>query len=370
MKKVIAVLPGDGIGKEVTQGAVEVLKAVANCFNHQFEFVYSSMGGEAIDQYGVPLPAETLTICKDSDAVLMGAVGGPKWDHVPPSVRPEKGLLQLRKALDVYANLRPISVHAPLADASPLKKEYVTDVDFVIVRELTGGLYFGTPSERREENGEQTVVDTLHYTRAEMKRIIKTAFDIALLRRKKVTSVDKANVLESSRVWREVAEEVAKEYPEVELEHMLVDAAAMELIRYPKRFDVMVTENMFGDILSDEASMITGSLGMLPSASLSVKGPSLYEPAHGSAPDIAGQGKANPIAAILSAAMLLRHSFGLKEEAAVIEKAVEQALGAGYRTADLYAEGQSVISTSKMTQEIVDAIIDDSAISNIMTAYI
>ncbi len=370
MKKVIAVLPGDGIGKEVTQGAVEVLKAVANCFNHQFEFVYSSMGGEAIDQYGVPLPAETLTICKDSDAVLMGAVGGPKWDHVPPSVRPEKGLLQLRKALDVYANLRPISVHAPLADASPLKKEYVTDVDFVIVRELTGGLYFGTPSERREENGEQTVVDTLHYTRAEMKRIIKTAFDIALLRRKKVTSVDKANVLESSRVWREVAEEVAKEYPEIELEHMLVDAAAMELIRYPKRFDVMVTENMFGDILSDEASMLTGSLGMLPSASLSVKGPSLYEPAHGSAPDIAGQGKANPIAAILSAAMMLRHSFGLKEEAAVIEKAVEQALGAGYRTADLYAEGQSVISTTKMTQEIVDAIIDDSAISNIMTAYI
>jgi 3-isopropylmalate dehydrogenase len=370
MKKTIAVLPGDGIGKEVTKGAVEVLKAIGQCFNHQFEFTYGLIGGEAIDEEGTPFPSSTLEMCQKADAVLLGAVGGIKWNRLPAHMRPEKGLLALRKELDVYANLRPVSFYPSLLEASPLKKEYVEDVDFIIVRELTGGLYFGKPSGRNiDQEGEETAIDTLIYKRAEIKRIVKTAFDIAANRKKKVTSVDKANVLESSRLWREVTEEVAKQYPDVQFEHMLVDAAAMHLIRNPKHFDVIVTENMFGDILSDEASMLTGSLGMLPSASLSMDGPSLYEPIHGSAPDIAGQNKANPIAAILSMAMMLRHSFGMEEEATVIEKAVEQVLSAGYRTADLSVDGQPFISTTKMVEEIIDAIVDDSAISKIMTCY-
>ncbi|WP_110111528.1 3-isopropylmalate dehydrogenase [Bacillus sp. CGMCC 1.16541] len=369
MKKTIAVLPGDGIGKEVTKGAVEVLKAVGQCFNHQFEFVYGLIGGGAIDQEGTPLPSSTKQVCSKADAVLLGAVGGPKWDSLPSHMRPEKGLLGLRKELDVYANLRPVSFYESLVDSSPLKREYIEDVDFIMVRELTGGLYFGKPSERTTRNGEESVVDTLFYKRDEMKRIIKTAFDIASIRNKRVTSVDKANVLESSRMWREVAEEIAKDYQDVSLEHMLVDAAAMKLIQNPKHFDVIVTENMFGDILSDEASMLTGSLGMLPSASLSLKGPSLYEPIHGSAPDIAGEDKANPIAAILSVAMMLRYSFQLEEEAKHIEQAVEQVLSAGFRTADLAKSNQSYLSTTKMIEEIIDTIVDDAAISNIMTAY-
>ncbi|WP_078413956.1 3-isopropylmalate dehydrogenase [Priestia abyssalis] len=369
MKKKIAVLPGDGVGKEVTKGAVEVLKAVANCFEHQFEFTYGLIGGDAIDQVGNPFPDATVQICQQADAVLLGSVGGPKWDALPANIRPEKGLLAMRKTLDVYANLRPVSFYQSLIDASPLKKEYIEGVDFIIVRELLGGIYFGEPRERKVEQGEEIAIDTLVYKRTEIKRIIESAFEIASKRGKKVTSVDKANVLESSRLWREVAEEVAKQYPDVALEHMLVDAAAMHLIRNPKRFDVIVTENMFGDILSDEASMLTGSLGMLPSASLSTTGPSVYEPIHGSAPDIEGQNKANPIAAILSAAMLLRHSFELEEEAKVIEKAVGQVLNAGHRTADLSIDGKGCISTTKMVGEIIDAIVDDSAISKIMTCY-
>ncbi|MFC3883117.1 3-isopropylmalate dehydrogenase [Bacillus songklensis] len=369
MKKTIAVLPGDGVGKEVTKGAVEVLKAVANCFDHEFEFTYGLVGGEAIDKKGMPFPEATAEMCQQADAVLLGAVGGPKWDSNPPHLRPEKGLLAMRKALDVYANLRPVSFSPSLIDASPLKREYVEGVDFIIVRELLGGLYFGEPRGRNVEQGEETAVDTLVYKRSEIERIITTAFEIASKRKKKVTSVDKANVLESSRLWREVAEEVAKKYPDVTLDHMLVDSAAMQLIRNPKQFDVVVTENMFGDILSDEASVLTGSLGMLPSASLSMAGPSLYEPIHGSAPDIAGQNKANPIAAVLSAAMMLRHSFQMEEEARVIEKAVEQVLSAGYRTADLSVGGGHFISTAKMVEEIIDAIVDDSAISKIMTCY-
>ncbi|MFS0861764.1 3-isopropylmalate dehydrogenase [Fredinandcohnia sp. 179-A 10B2 NHS] len=369
MKKSIAVLRGDGVGKEVTKGAIEVLKAVGEQFNHEFTFQYALIGGTAIDYEGTPLPAETLEICKKSDAVLLGAVGGPKWDSNPPHLRPEKGLLQIRKALNLYANVRPVTCFTSLLDSSPLKKEIVEDVDFVIVRELTGGLYFGKPSGRSMSDGEETAVDTLSYKRSEMKRIIEKAFEMARTRRNKVTSVDKANVLESSRMWREVAEEVANQYPDVTLEHMLVDNAAMQLIRNPRQFDVVVTENMFGDILSDEASMLTGSLGMLPSASLSSEGPSLYEPIHGSAPDIAGKNLANPVATVLSAAMLLRLSFGMEEEAKAIEKAVEQVLDAGYRTADVAKLGKRPVTTTEMIERIKEALVEDGAISNIMAAY-
>jgi len=365
----IAVLPGDGIGKEVMAGAVEILKAVGTRFNHRFQFVYGLIGGEAIDKEGTPLPEETVSVCKQSDAVLLGAVGGPKWDSNPVYLRPEKGLLKIRKEMNLYANLRPVKFYDSLADSSPIKTEIVKDVDLLIVRELTGGLYFGKPSERRNEAGEEAVVDTLYYKKEEMKRIITTAFRLAQKRKKKVTSVDKANVLESSRMWREIAGEVAKDFPDVTLEHMLVDNAAMQLIRNPKQFDVLVTENMFGDILSDEASMLTGSLGMLPSASLSTSGPSLYEPIHGSAPDIAGQNKANPIAMILSSAMMLRLSFGLYEEAEAVEKAVQEVLAAGYRTADVAQLGRRAVSTRQMIEEIKERILDDAAILGIMAAY-
>ncbi|MFT4416519.1 3-isopropylmalate dehydrogenase [Fredinandcohnia humi] len=369
MKKSIAVLRGDGIGKEVTKGAIEVLKAVAVQYNHEFTFQHALIGGAALDAEGTPLPAETLEVCKKSDAVLLGAVGGPKWDVNPPHLRPEKGLLQIRKELNLYANVRPVTCYNSLLDSSPLKKEIIENVDFVIVRELTGGLYFGKPSGRKIDNGEEAVVDTLSYKRSEMKRIIEKAFEMARSRRKKITSVDKANVLESSRMWREVAEEVAKDNSDIMLEHMLVDNAAMQLIRNPRQFDVIVTENMFGDILSDEASMLTGSLGMLPSASLSTDGPSLYEPIHGSAPDIAGKNLANPIATILSAAMLLRLSFGLEEEATAVERAVEQVLDAGYRTADVASVQKRAVTTGEMVERIKEALIEDGAISNIMEAY-
>jgi 3-isopropylmalate dehydrogenase len=365
----IAVLPGDGIGKEVTRGAVEILNAIEARFGHQFEFEYGLIGGAAIDQKGAPLPDETLSICRESDAVLLGAVGGPKWDRNPAHLRPEKGLLQIRKEMNLFANLRPVKFYDSLMDSSPLKKEVIQGVDLLIVRELTGGLYFGKPSGRMVENGEEKAVDTLLYKKEEIKRIVKAAFELARKRKKKVTSVDKANVLESSRMWREIAEEVAQDFPDVTLEHMLVDNAAMQLIRFPQQFDVVVTENMFGDILSDEASMLTGSLGMLPSASLSISGPSLYEPIHGSAPDIAGQNKANPIAAILSAAMMLRLSFGLLEEADAIEKAVQQVLEAGLRTADIARKGQRVVSTDEMVNEIKATILDNEAIFHIMNVY-
>jgi 3-isopropylmalate dehydrogenase len=365
----IAVLPGDGIGKEVTRGAVEILKTIETRFGHQFEFEFGLIGGTAIDQKGTPLPDETLAICRESDAILLGAVGGPKWDRNPAHLRPEKGLLQIRKEMNLFANLRPVKFYDSLIDSSPLKKEVIQGVDLLIVRELTGGLYFGKPSGRMVENGEEKVVDTLLYKKEEIKRIVKAAFELARKRKKKVTSVDKANVLESSRMWREIAEEVAQEFPDVTLEHMLVDNAAMQLIRSPQQFDVIVTENMFGDILSDEASMLSGSLGMLPSASLSTSGPSLYEPIHGSAPDIAGQNKANPIATILSAAMMLRLSFGLSEEADAIEKAVQQVLAAGLRTADIAQKGQRVVSTDEMVNEIKATILDNEAIFHIMTVY-
>lgn len=357
MRGNIAVLPGDGIGKEITKGAIEILEAVAQKYGHEFEFKYGEIGGTAIDNTGSPLPDETVEICRNSDAVLLGAVGGPKWDNHPVEIRPERGLLKIRKELNLYANLRPISYYSCLSDASPLKKELIEGSDFVIVRELTGGLYFGKPSERVVRDGKDGVVDTLFYTKEEMYRIIKLAFELASQRKKKVTSIDKANVLESSRMWRETAEEIAKDYPDVELIHMLVDNAAMQLISNPKQFDVVVTENLFGDILSDEASVLTGSLGMLPSASISTNGPNLYEPIHGSAPDIAGQNIANPIATILSAASLLRLSFGLEQEATAIEDAVQTVLEQGYRTGDIADSSSTKQSTTEMTEKIKEALL-------------
>ena len=369
MEKRIAVLPGDGVGKEVSNGAIAVLQAVGERFNHQFHFSFGKIGGNAIDSDGTPLPDETIQLCKESDAVLLGAVGGPKWDQLPIEIRPERGLLRIRKELNLYANLRPTNYYASLADSSPLRKEIIEDIDIMMVRELTGGLYFGKPSERRVENGKDVVVDTLSYQRHEIERVIKKAFEIASLRGKKVTSVDKANVLESSRMWREIAIEISKEFPEVTLEHMLVDNAAMQLIRNPRQFDVVVTENMFGDILSDEASVLTGSLGMQPSASISEQGPYLYEPIHGSAPDIQGQNIANPIGMILSAAMMLRLSFGLNQEASAIESAVNQVLESGSRTKDLQSDGKKTLTTTEMIEEIKATILDNEALVNIMNIY-
>lgn len=370
MKAKIAVLPGDGIGPEITKGAVEVLQAVGERFGHQFSFVYGKIGGGAIDSEGTPLPEDTIDMCQDSDAILLGAVGGPKWDQNPPHLRPEKGLLDIRKQLQLYANLRPTSYFASLADSSPLKKELIEDVDMLMVRELTGGIYFGTPRERMTTDGKEAVVDTLFYEKLEMERIIRLAFELAEKRDRKVTSVDKANVLESSRMWRETAEEIAKDFPDVTLEHMLVDNTAMQLITKPKQFDVVVTENMFGDILSDEASVLTGSLGMLPSASLSLVGPYLYEPIHGSAPDIAGQNIANPIGTILSVAMMLRYSFHLDKEAQAVEDAVMNVLDAGYRTGDICTESCKQVSTTEMIEQIRATILDNEAILNIMNCYV
>lgn len=356
MKKNIAVIPGDGIGPEVVQSTTQVLDAIAEKFGHEFAYTYAKLGGKAIDEDNTPLPDETLEICKKSDGILLGAVGGPKWETLPGDMRPEKGLLGLRKELNLFANLRPVTAHDSLIDSSTLKKEIVEGVDLMILRELTGGLYFGEPRERREEDGELAVVDTLHYKRSEIERIIRQAFELAKVRRQKVTSVDKANVLESGRVWREVAIEIGQEYPDIELEHMLVDNAAMQLIRDPKQFDVLVTENMFGDILSDEASMLTGSLGMLPSASIGAGGPGLYEPIHGSAPDIAGQNKANPLATIASAAMMLKYSFGMIEEANAIDNAISNVLDNGHRTGDIAKKGETILTTEQMTEKVIEAI--------------
>lgn len=362
MNKRIAVLPGDGIGAEITKEAVKLLEAVGRQFGHSFEFAWGEIGGSAIDKTGNPLPDETLEICQKSDAVLLGAVGGPQWDHLPGDKRPEAGLLGIRKALGLYANLRPVTVFSALADASPLKRELIEGVDIMIVRELTGGIYFGRPRERRQTDEGLAVVDTLYYTEGEIERIIRKAFEIARVRRKHLVSVDKANVLESSRVWREIAERVAKDYPDVTLEHMLVDNAAMQLIRKPDQFDVIVTENMFGDILSDEASMLSGSLGLLPSASLSDKGPSLYEPVHGSAPDIAGKNLANPLATFLSVAMMLKYSFDLHKEAQAVEQAIHKVLADGFRTADIAAkgdtaqQGETVLGTVEMSEKVREYI--------------
>ncbi|MBF4805676.1 MAG: 3-isopropylmalate dehydrogenase [Pseudoleptotrichia goodfellowii] len=348
----IALLKGDGIGPEIVDEAVKVLDKIGQKYGHKFEYTQGYLGGESIDRYGVPLTKETTEICKNSDSVLLGAVGGPEWDNIEPEKRPEKGLLAIRKELGVYTNLRPAILFNVLKDASPLKSEIIGNgLDIMIVRELTGGLYFG-----QREYSEEKAHDTLSYTRAEIERIAKKAFEIAKLRNKKLTSVDKHNVLDTSKLWRKIVNEISKDYPEVEVSHMYVDNAAMQLIANPGQFDVILTENMFGDILSDEASMLTGSLGMLPSASLGEGKIGLYEPSHGSAPDIAGQNIANPIATVLSAAMMLRYSFGLPEEADTIEKAVDKALQDGYRTADIYTEGTKKVGTKEMGDRIAERI--------------
>ncbi|MDP4083323.1 MAG: 3-isopropylmalate dehydrogenase [Bacillota bacterium] len=367
MEKQIVLLPGDGIGKEVIGAAQEVLHAIADEFHHTFHFETHEIGGTAIDLYGTPLPDSTVEACKKADAVLLGAVGGPKWDQNPSHLRPERGLLGIRKALDLFANLRPIKSFKKLLHSSPLKEEVVKDSDLLIVRELTSGLYFGTPSERRDDGN--TVVDTLFYTRKEIERIVDKAFQAAQVRRNHLTSVDKANVLESSKLWREIVEEKKAQYPDVTVEHALVDSTAMKLITNPSHFDVIVTENMFGDILSDEASVLTGSLGMLPSASLREDGVGLYEPVHGSAPDIAGKGIANPIAMILSAALMLRYSFKLENEASLIESAVKSVLDSGFHTADLQITGGQLVGTAEMTKLVVDYIKSQNASTCILECY-
>jgi len=354
MTKNIAILPGDGIGREVTAEAVKLIQVVAASRGETWNLEEGLIGGSALDATGSPLPEETVRLCRAADAVLLGAVGGPKWDHLPGDKRPEAGLLGIRKALEVYANLRPIRTWPGLLLASPLKPELVEGVDFIIVRELTGGLYFGQPKARLD--GGEAVVDTLHYTRAEIRRVVKVAFELAKGRQGRLTSVDKANVLESSRVWREVVEEVASEYPGVSVEHLLVDNAAMQIITRPKTFDVIVTENMFGDILSDEAAVITGSIGMLPSASLGEAGPGLYEPVHGSAPDIAGQGLANPLATFLSVALMMRHSLHLPEAADAIEQAVHGVIERGVRTRDLARSGEAFVKTADVSAMVCEDV--------------
>ncbi|MEC7836594.1 MAG: 3-isopropylmalate dehydrogenase [Chloroflexota bacterium] len=365
MKVSIAVLPGDGIGPEVINESIKVLEAIGNRFNHDFEIESGRVGGNAIDDCGTPLPQETIDTCKDADAILFGAVGGPKWDDPNADVRPEDGILAIRKSLGLFANLRPVKVYPALINASPLKPEVLKGVDMMVLRELTGGLYFGKPKKRWSTSRGRRGVDTLKYTESEIVRILKVGFELAMERRKKLTSVDKQNVLESSRLWREIAVEVGKEYPEVELDHVLVDNAAMQLIRNPADFDVIVSENTFGDILTDEASVLSGSMGMLPSASLSTlpgksgsrsKKVSLYEPIHGSAPDIAGKGIANPIGCILSTAMMLRLSFGMNDEADAIEKCVDAALAEGYRTTDIAGDGGNAVNTTTMGDVIAGSL--------------
>lgn len=356
----ITLIPGDGIGPEIVGEARKVLDKVGEVYGHTFHYTEVLMGGCSIDAYGVPLTEEALNTAKASDAVLLGAVGGnvgnSRWYDVAPNLRPEAGLLAIRKGLNLFANIRPAYLYKELADACPLKKEIIGDgFDMVIMRELTGGLYFGD-RYTKEVDGVMTAVDTLTYNENEIRRIAVKAFDIAMKRRKSVISVDKANVLDSSRLWRKVVEEVAKDYPEVTLSHMLVDNCAMQLVMNPGQFDVVLTENMFGDILSDEASMITGSIGMLSSASLNEGKFGMYEPSHGSAPDIAGKDIANPIATILSAAMMLRYSFDLDKEAAAVEAAVEEILQEGFRTADIMAEGCTKVGTVQMGSMIAEKI--------------
>ncbi len=352
----IVVLAGDGIGPEITAAAVEVLEAVSAKYALNLEFDYQLMGGCAIDAVGVPLPEATLEAAKAAKGILFGAVGGPKWDQVSPDIRPEKGLLAIRKALGLYCNLRPMVVSKFTSHLSPLKTERAEGADLLIVRELTGGIYFGEHQEATLVNGVETASDVELYTRPEIERIARKAFAAAKLRRKKVTSVDKANVLGSSRMWRKIVTEMqAKEYPEIQLEHMYVDNCAMQLVLNPKQFDVILTNNIFGDILSDESSTIAGSIGLLPSASLG-DGTGLYEPIHGSAPDIAGKGIANPLGTIMSAAMLLRYSLGAEAAAVAVEKAVEAVMEAGYRTSDLAAEGLTKVSTSEMGHLVAKAV--------------
>ena len=360
MEYKIALIPGDGIGPEIVAEARKVLDKVCEKYSHKFSYTEVLLGGASIDAHGVPLTEKAIAQAKASDAVLMGSIGGDAktspWYKLEPSRRPEAGLLAIRKALNLFANLRPAYLYNELRDACPLRDEIIGDgFDMIIVRELTGGLYFGA-RKTTEENGVRTAVDTLSYNENEIRRIAIKAFEIARKRRNKVTSVDKANVLDSSRLWRSVVEDVAKDYPDVTLEHMLVDNCAMQLVRDPKQFDVILTENMFGDILSDEASMVTGSIGMLSSASLNETKLGLYEPSHGSAPDIAGQNKANPIATILSAAMMLRYSLDLDKEADAVETAVQKVLTEGYRTGDIMSDGCKLVGTREMGDLIADAI--------------
>lgn len=352
----IAVIKGDGIGPDVVNEEIRVLNKIGEKFGHKFEYKEVLLGGAAIDACGTPIPKETVETCKASDSVLLGAVGGPKWDDLPGELRPERGLLGIRSELGLYANLRPAIIHKALASASPIKPEIIGDsLDILVVRELTGGIYFGEHGYRSGKYGEEAY-DIENYSEFEIKRIAKVAFDSAMKRGKKIMSVDKSNVLESSKLWRRTVIEMAKDYPEVELNHMYVDNAAMQLVRNPKQFDVILTSNIFGDILSDEASQITGSIGMLPSASLADGDFGLYEPIHGSAPDIAGMDMANPIATILSGAMMLRYSFGLTEEAKAIEDAVERVLDKNIRTGDI-ADADSVrVGTKAMGEAILAEI--------------
>jgi 3-isopropylmalate dehydrogenase len=362
MKFDIAVLPGDGIGPEVMTQALKVLQVVGERFGHSFHFHDGLIGGVAIDTLGTALDDETLKMCKQCDAVLLGAVGGSKWDDPQAKIHPEDGLLALRKWLKLFANLRPVKIFPMLVDSTNLKPEVVKDVDLVVVRELTGGLYFGQPKKQWRTSKGRQAVDTLAYSEAEIERILRVGFELARSRRKKLTSVDKANVLQSSRLWRQIAIEISADYPDIELQHMLVDACAMRFIQRPAEFDVLVTENMFGDILTDEASMLAGSMGMLPSASLAgiPKGKTfgMYEPIHGSAPRRAGQDLANPIATILSVAMLLRYSFALETEAQAIENAVLATLEQGHRTYDIMSDGKTKVGTKKMGDLIAQEVKD------------
>lgn len=353
----IAVLPGDGIGPEVTAEAVRVLEAVARISGRRFEFREEPVGGGCIDSHGVALLPESLRRAKRSHAVLFGAVGGPKWDDPSAPTRPEDGLLAIRKGLALYANLRPVRVYRPLADRSPLKAD-LSAVDFVVVRELTGGLYFGKPKRVWEARSGRRAVDTCSYTEGEVERVLRTGFALARSRRRRLASVDKANVMATGRLWRQVATRMATEHPDVQVEHVLADTCAMRIVTRPQDFDVIVTENTFGDILTDEAAVIGGSMGMLPSASLGAGTLGLYEPIHGSAPDIAGKGLANPLAAILSSAMLLRHSLGLDSEARAIEQAVDDVLEDGLRTADLAMPGESSVGTRQMADSVIRALED------------
>ena len=352
MSKKICVLPGDGIGPEIMAEAVRVLEAL----NLGFEMETALLGGCAVDATGNPYPEATQKLAQAADAVLLGAVGGPQWDNLPREQRPERGLLGIRKQLNLFANLRPAILYPELANASSLKPEVVAGLDILIVRELTGDIYFGQPRGIEVRDGERFGFNTMHYTESEIRRIGRVAFDAARKRNKKVCSVDKMNVLECTQLWRDVMNELAPEYPDVELTHMLVDNAAMQLVRAPKQFDVMVTGNMFGDILSDEASMLTGSIGMLPSASLDANNKGLYEPSHGSAPDIAGKGVANPLATILSAAMMLRYTFNMEEAAQKVEGAVKKVLAQGYRTGDIFEPGTTRVGTKQMGDAVLAAL--------------
>ena len=357
MSKKILVLPGDGIGPEIIRQAEAVLRTINRLYELELNFEEGLLGGSAIDVHGVPLPDETLALARDSDAILLGAVGGPKWDNLERSIRPERGLLGIRSELELFGNLRPAILYPQLASASSLKPEVVSGLDIIIVRELTGGIYFGQPRGIETlENGERSGYNTYVYSESEIRRIGKLAFETARKRNQKLCSVDKANVLEATVLWREVISQMAADYPDVELSHMYVDNAAMQLVREPKQFDVIVTGNMFGDILSDEAAMLTGSIGMLPSASLDINGKGMYEPCHGSAPDIAGKNIANPLATILSAAMMLRHSLDAGVAADAIESAVGVVLDKGLRTTDIYTTGTNKVGTDEMGAAVVQAL--------------